>query len=197
MKPRHVHNAAGIEGRALANTDGLAAGGGRALRLQPHSCRMRGAWSMSRHGGYLSSQTLALHQRPRLWVGRLPLFSQRASRNYVRAIEAGACAPRWRSLPATCVSHWSVNIYRLARSPTTCRIRDAWSYACSASSSRRHLRCLCWGLRHHSQQFSPPRWEAANIRVRTARLNRPPSRAARSAFESAKQRFFGHLLTSI
>jgi len=39
--------------------------------------------------------------------------------------------------------------------------------------------------------------EAANITGSTGTLNRQAKAAARSAFESAKQRFFGHLLTSM
>jgi hypothetical protein len=39
--------------------------------------------------------------------------------------------------------------------------------------------------------------EAANITGETGTLNRQAKSAARSAFESAKQRFFGHLLTSM
>jgi hypothetical protein len=39
--------------------------------------------------------------------------------------------------------------------------------------------------------------EAANITGATGTLNRQAKSAARSAFESAKQRFFGHLLTSM
>ena len=39
--------------------------------------------------------------------------------------------------------------------------------------------------------------EAANITGSTGTLNRQAKSAARSAFESAKQRFFGHLLTSM
>ena len=39
--------------------------------------------------------------------------------------------------------------------------------------------------------------EAANITGDSGTLNRQAKSAARSAFESAKQRFFGHLLTSM
>ena len=39
--------------------------------------------------------------------------------------------------------------------------------------------------------------QAANITGETGTLNRQAKSAARSAFESAKQRFFGHLLTSM
>jgi hypothetical protein len=39
--------------------------------------------------------------------------------------------------------------------------------------------------------------EAANITGASGTLNRQAKSAARSAFESAKQRFFGHLLTSM
>ena len=39
--------------------------------------------------------------------------------------------------------------------------------------------------------------EAANITGSEGTLNRQAKSAARSAFESAKQRFFGHLLTSM
>ena len=39
--------------------------------------------------------------------------------------------------------------------------------------------------------------QAANITGSTGTLNRQAKSAARSAFESAKQRFFGHLLTSM
>jgi hypothetical protein len=39
--------------------------------------------------------------------------------------------------------------------------------------------------------------EAANITDGKATLNRQAKAAARSAFESAKQRFFGHLLTGM
>ena len=39
--------------------------------------------------------------------------------------------------------------------------------------------------------------EAANITGENGTLNRQAKSAARSAFESAKQRFFGHLLTSM
>jgi hypothetical protein len=39
--------------------------------------------------------------------------------------------------------------------------------------------------------------QAANITGDSGTLNRQAKSAARSAFESAKQRFFGHLLTSM
>ena len=40
--------------------------------------------------------------------------------------------------------------------------------------------------------------QAANITGETGTLNRQAAKsAARSAFESAKQRFFGHLLTPV
>ena len=39
--------------------------------------------------------------------------------------------------------------------------------------------------------------EAANITGSEGTLNRQAKSAARSAFESTKQRFFGHLLTSM
>jgi ATP phosphoribosyltransferase len=39
--------------------------------------------------------------------------------------------------------------------------------------------------------------EASNITGESGTLNRQAKSAARSAFESAKQRFFGHLLTSV
>ena len=39
--------------------------------------------------------------------------------------------------------------------------------------------------------------DAANISGESGTLNRQAKSAARSAFESAKQRFFGHLLTSM
>src|SRR3546814_7477860 len=39
--------------------------------------------------------------------------------------------------------------------------------------------------------------QAANLTCDSGTLNRQAKSAARSAFESAKQRFFGHLLTSM
>lgn len=132
---------------------------------------------------------LAYAQRLGLWGGDDFPFSTRA--DFVEAIEAGGVAAMevlardLRALglyTARSLSFDGVE-YELVEhelTPEQRRIYDA--YAGAFSVIHNHLDAAM---------------RAANITGDSGTLNRQAKSAARSAFESAKQRFFGHLLTSM
>ncbi|PDS58821.1 MULTISPECIES: strawberry notch family protein [Rhizobium] len=139
--------------------------------------------------GATTVHNLAYAQRLGLWGGDDFPFATRAE--FVEAIEDGGVAAMevlardLRSLglyTARSLSYDGVE-YELVEHALTDeqrRIYDA--YAGAFAIIHNHLDAAM---------------EAANITGSTGTLNRQAKSAARSAFESAKQRFFGHLLTSM
>ncbi|MGY3441304.1 strawberry notch-like NTP hydrolase domain-containing protein [Bradyrhizobium sp. USDA 4473] len=139
--------------------------------------------------GATTVHNLAYAQRLGLWGGEDFPFATRAE--FVEAIEEGGVAAMevlardLRSLglyTARSLSYDGVE-YELVEHALTDeqrRIYDA--YAGAFSIIHNHLDAAM---------------HAANITGDTGTLNRQAKSAARSAFESAKQRFFGHLLTSM
>ncbi|MDX8492494.1 strawberry notch family protein [Mesorhizobium sp. VK22B] len=139
--------------------------------------------------GATTVDNLAYAQRLGLWGGEDFPFSTRAE--FVEAIEAGGVAAMevlardLRALglyTARSLSFDGVE-YELVEhelTPEQRRIYDA--YAGGFAVIHNHLDAAM---------------QAANITGDSGTLNRQAKSAARSAFESAKQRFFGHLLTSM
>jgi len=139
--------------------------------------------------GATTVHNLAYAQRLGLWGGDGFPFATRAE--FVTAIEDGGVAAMevlardLRALglyTARSLSYDGVE-YELVEHPLTDeqrRIYDA--YASAFAIIHNHLDAAM---------------EAANITGSEGTLNRQAKSAARSAFESAKQRFFGHLLTSM
>lgn len=139
--------------------------------------------------GATAVHNLAYAQRLGLWGGEDFPFATRAE--FVEAIEAGGVAAMEvlardlkalglytaRSLSFDCVEYELVE-HQLT--PEQIRIYDA--YAGAFSIIHNHLDAAM---------------QAANITGETGTLNPQAKSAARSAFESTKQRFFGHLLTSM
>jgi predicted RNA methylase len=139
--------------------------------------------------GATTVHNLAYAQRLGLWGGEDFPFATRAE--FVEAIEDGGVAAMevlardLRSLglyTARSLSYDGVE-YEMVEHPLTDeqrRIYDA--YAGAFAIIHNHLDAAM---------------QAANITGESGTLNRQAKSAARSAFESAKQRFFGHLLTSM
>ena len=139
--------------------------------------------------GATTVHNLAYAQRLGLWGGEDFPFATRAE--FVESIEDGGVAAMevlardLRSLglyTSRSLSYDGVE-YELVEHPLTDdqrRIYDA--YAGAFSIIHNHLDAAM---------------EAANITGSDGTLNRQAKAAARSAFESTKQRFFGHLLTSM
>ncbi|AGK59793.1 methylase/helicase [Hyphomicrobium denitrificans 1NES1] len=139
--------------------------------------------------GATTVHNLAYAQRLGLWGGEDFPFATRAE--FVEAIEAGGVAAMEvlardlkalglyaaRSLSYEGVEYELVE-HRLT--PEQVRIYDAYAGAFS--------------IIHNNLDAA---MQAANITGETGTLNAQAKSAARSAFESAKQRFFGHLLTSM
>lgn len=179
-------NAAGSKGE---RGDVTASQQGRAgLRLQHKLPNARVVYVSAT--GATSVHNLAYAQRLGLWGGEDFPFSTRAE--FVQAIEAGGVAAMevlardLRSLglyTARSLSYDGVEYEMLehALTPEQRGIYDAYA--------------LAFGVIHRNLSAA---LEAANITGESGgTLNRQAKFAARSAFESAKQRFFGHLLTSM
>lgn len=139
--------------------------------------------------GATTVHNLAYAQRLGLWGGEDFPFATRAE--FVEAIEAGGVAAMevlardLRALglyTARSLSYDGVEYEMLehALTPEQRRIYDAYAGA--------------FAIIHNNLAAA---MEAANIAGESGTLNRQAKSAARSAFESAKQRFFGHLLTSM
>ncbi|MER9437205.1 strawberry notch family protein [Mesorhizobium sp. M0618] len=139
--------------------------------------------------GATTVHNLAYAQRLGLWGGELFPFSTRAE--FVEAIEAGGVAAMevlardLRALglyTARSLSFSGVEYELLEHemTPEQVCIYDAYAGA--------------FGVIHNNLEAA---MQAANITGSTGTLNAQAKSAARSAFESAKQRFFGHLLTSM
>ncbi|MEH2571721.1 putative RNA methylase [Bradyrhizobium sp. AZCC 1708] len=139
--------------------------------------------------GATTVQNLAYPQRLGLWGGEDFPFATRAE--FVEAIEEGGVAAMEvlaRDLKALglyaarSLSYEGVE-YELVDHQLTAeqvRIYDAYAGA--------------FGIIHNNLEAA---MRAANVTGETGTLNGQAKSAARSAFESAKQRFFGHLLTSM
>ncbi|WP_434721282.1 strawberry notch-like NTP hydrolase domain-containing protein [Mesorhizobium sp. RIZ17] len=132
---------------------------------------------------------LAYAQRLGLWGGEDFPFSTRAE--FVEAIEAGGVAAMevlardLRALglyTARSLSFDGVEYELIEHELTTEQRRIYDAYAGAFAVIHNHLDAAM---------------QAANITGDSGTLNRQAKSAARSAFESAKQRFFGHLLTSM
>ncbi|WP_287095453.1 strawberry notch family protein, partial [Mesorhizobium sp.] len=139
--------------------------------------------------GATTVHNLAYAQRLGLWGGEHFPFSTRAE--FVEAIEAGGVAAMevlardLRALGLYTARSLSFNgvEYELVEHELTTeqvRIYDAYAGA--------------FGIIHNNLDAA---MQSANITGSTGTLNPQAKSAARSAFESAKQRFFGHLLTSM
>ncbi|MGB4826344.1 MAG: strawberry notch family protein, partial [Paracoccaceae bacterium] len=178
-------NAAGSKGE---RGDTEASHQGRAgLRLQHKLPNARVVYVSAT--GATTVHNLAYAQRLGLWGGEDFPFATRAE--FVEAIEAGGVAAMevlardLRSLglyTARSLSYDGVEYEMLvhALSAEQRSIYDAYAGA--------------FAIIHNNLAAA---MEAANITSDTGTLNRQAKSAARSAFESAKQRFFGHLLTSM
>jgi predicted RNA methylase len=139
--------------------------------------------------GATTVHNLAYAQRLGLWGGQDFPFATRAE--FVEAIEEGGVAAMEvlardlkalglyaaRSLSYEGIEYELV-VHELT--PEQVRIYDAYAGA--------------FGIIHNNLDAA---MRAANITGETNTLNAQAKSAARSAFESAKQRFFGHLLTSM
>jgi hypothetical protein len=180
-----MQNAAGGKGE---RGDQAASQQGRAgLRLQHALPNARVVYVSAT--GATTVHNLAYAQRLGLWGGEDFPFSTRAE--FVEAIEAGGVAAMevlardLRALglyAARSLSYDGVE-YELIEhqlTPEQTHIYDAYAGAFS--------------IIHNNLDAA---MEAANITGPHGTLNRQAKSAARSAFESAKQRFFGHLLTSM
>jgi hypothetical protein len=179
-------NAAGGKGE---RGDVQASQQGRAgLRLQHKLPNARVVYVSAT--GATSVRNLAYAQRLGLWGGEDFPFATRAE--FVEAIEAGGVAAMevlardLRALglyTARSLSYYGVEYEMLvhALSPEQRGIYDAYAGA--------------FAIIHNNLSAA---LEASNIIGEAGgMLNRQAKSAARSAFESAKQRFFGHLLTSM
>jgi P-loop containing NTP hydrolase pore-1/C-terminal domain on Strawberry notch homologue len=178
-------NAAGSKGE---RGDVTASQQGRAgLRLQHKLPNARVVYVSAT--GATTVHNLAYAQRLGLWGGEDFPFATRAE--FVEAIEAGGVAAMevlardLRSLglyTARSLSYDGVEYEMLvhALSPEQRGIYDAYAGA--------------FAIIHNNLAAA---MEAANITGDSGALNRQAKSAARSAFESAKQRFFGHLLISM
>jgi hypothetical protein len=180
-----MQNAAGGKGE---RGDVAASQQGRAgLRLQHALPNARVVYVSAT--GATTVHNLAYAQRLGLWGGEDFPFSTRAE--FVEAIEDGGVAAMevlardLRSLglyTARSLSYDGVEYELLEHqlTPEQTRIYDAYAGA--------------FAVIHNNLDAA---MQAANITGATGTLNRQAKSAARSAFESAKQRFFGHLLTSM
>ena len=180
-----MQNAAGGKGE---RGDVSASQQGRAgLRLQHALPNARIVYVSAT--GATTVHNLAYAQRLGLWGGEDFPFATRAE--FVEAIEDGGVAAMevlardLRSLglyTSRSLSYDGVE-YELVEhqlTPEQTRIYDAYAGAFS--------------IIHNNLDAA---MQAANITGDSGTLNRQAKSAARSAFESAKQRFFGHLLTSM
>ncbi|BGE86315.1 strawberry notch family protein [Methylosinus sp. 3S-1] len=180
-----MQNAAGGKGE---RGDQAASQQGRAgLRLQHALPNARIVYVSAT--GATTVHNLAYAQRLGLWGGEDFPFATRAE--FVEAIEAGGVAAMevlardLRALglyTARSLSYEGVE-YELVEHRLTAeqsRIYDSYAEA--------------FAVIHNNLDAA---MQAANITGPNGTLNRQAKAAARSAFESAKQRFFGHLLTSM
>ncbi|WP_187436511.1 strawberry notch-like NTP hydrolase domain-containing protein [Bradyrhizobium hipponense] len=180
-----MQNAAGQKGE---RGDQAASQQGRAgLRLQHALAHARVVYVSAT--GATTVHNLAYAQRLGLWGGDDFPFGTRAE--FVEAIEEGGVAAievlardlKALGLYAARSLSYDGVAYELVEhqlTPEQVRIYDAYAGA--------------FGIIHNNLDAA---MRAANITGETGTLNGQAKSAARSAFESAKQRFFGHLLTSM
>ena len=139
--------------------------------------------------GATTVHNLAYAQRLGLWGGEDFPFATRAE--FVEAIEAGGVA----AMEVLARDLRSLGLYT-ARSPSY----DGVEYEMLVHALTPEQRGIydayagAFAIIHNNLAAA---MEAANITGESGTLNRQAKSAARSAFESAKQRFFGHLLTSM
>jgi protein strawberry notch len=178
-------NAAGSKGE---RGDVTASQQGRAgLRLQHKLPNARVVYVSAT--GATSVHNLAYAQRLGLWGGEDFPFATRAE--FVEAIEAGGVA----AMEVLARDLRSLGLYT-ARSLSY----DGVEYEMlvhALSSEQRGIYDAYAGAFAIIHNNLTAAMEAANISGESGTLNRQAKSAARSAFESAKQRFFGHLLTSM
>lgn len=180
-----MQNAAGGKGE---RGDVAASQQGRAgLRLQHALPKARVVYVSAT--GATTVHNLAYAQRLGLWGGEDFPFSTRAE--FVEAIEAGGVAAMevlardLRALglyTARSLSFAGVEYELVQHDLTEEQTRIYDSYASAFEVIHNHLDAAM---------------QAANITSSSGTLNSQAKSAARAAFESAKQRFFGHLLTSM
>ncbi len=178
-------NAAGGKGE---RGDQAASQQGRAgLRLQHALPNARVVYVSAT--GATTVHNLAYAQRLGLWGGEDFPFATRAE--FVEAIEAGGVAAMevlardMKALglyAARSLSYEGVEYDMLEHQLSDEQIRIYDSYAGAFSIIHNNLAAAL---------------EATNITGETGTLNRQAKSAARSAFESAKQRFFNHLITAM
>jgi predicted RNA methylase len=189
-----MQNAVGGKGergdlKAIAcNRPGAASQQGRAgLRLQHALPNARVVYVSAT--GATTVHNLAYAQRLGLWGGNDFPFTTRAE--FVEAIEEGGVAAMEvlaRDLKALglyaarSLSYEGVEYELVEHQLTSEQVRIYDAYAGAFSIIHNNLDAAM---------------RAANITDETGTLNAQAKSAARSAFESAKQRFFGHLLTSM
>jgi hypothetical protein len=184
------------ESHAMANAAGVQSerGGMEASQQGRAGLRLQHALPDARvvyvsATGATSVHNLAYAQRLGLWGGEDFPFATRAE--FVEAIEAGGVAAMevlardLKSLglyAARSLSYEGVEYEMLEHrlSDEQIRIYDAYAGA--------------FEIIHNNLTAA---MEAANITGSKGTLNRQAKSAARSAFESAKQRFFGHLITAM
>jgi hypothetical protein len=178
-------NAAGSKGE---RGDTEASQQGRAgLRLQQKLPNARVVYVSAT--GATSVHNLAYAQRLGLWGGEDFPFATRAE--FVEAIEAGGVA----AMEVLARDLRSLGLYT-ARSLSY----DGVEYEMLEHALTPEQRCIydayagAFAIIHNNLAAA---MEAAYITGENGTLNRQAKSAARSAFESAKQRFFGHLLTSM
>lgn len=180
-----MQNAVGSKGE---RGDQAASQQGRAgLRLQHALSNARVVYVSAT--GATTVHNLAYAQRLGLWGGEDFPFATRAE--FVEAIEEGGVAAMEvlaRDLKALglyaarSLSYEGVEYELIEHQLTPEQVRIYDSYAGAFSIIHNNLDAAM---------------RAANITGETGTLNGQAKSAARSAFESAKQRFFGHLLTSM
>ena len=139
--------------------------------------------------GATTVHNLAYAQRLGLWGGEDFPFATRAE--FVEAIEAGGVA----AMEVLARDLRALGLYT-ARSLSY----DGVEYELVEHQLTEEQRCIydayagAFAVIHNNLDAA---MEAANITGSDGTLNRQAKSAARSAFESTKQRFFGHLLTSM
>jgi predicted RNA methylase len=180
-----MQNAAGCKGE---RGDQAASQQGRAgLRLQHALPNARVVYVSAT--GATTVHNLAYAQRLGLWGGEDFPFATRAE--FVEAIEAGGVAAMevlardMKALglyAARSLSYEGVEYDMLEHQLSDEQIRIYDAYAGAFSIIHNNLAAAL---------------EATNITGETGTLNRQAKSAARSAFESAKQRFFNHLITAM
>ncbi|NDW01359.1 strawberry notch family protein [Salipiger sp. PrR002] len=178
-------NAAGGKGE---RGDTMASQQGRAgLRLQHKLPNARVVYVSAT--GATTVHNLAYAQRLGLWGGEDFPFQTRSE--FVEAIEAGGVA----AMEVLARDLRALGLYT-ARSLSY----DGVEYEMlehALSSEQRGIYDAYAGAFAIIHNNLTAALEAANITGDSGTLNRQAKSAARSAFESAKQRFFGHLLTSM